>query len=211
MKLNNETLCACGNRIHQNPMSTIKKKLCPRCELARQRAKTHAGLNISDKATKDMAIKKSGLKKAKNAKFDFYRTTAWKWCRKYVLVYYANKDGIVRCATSGRFMRLGTPDCHCGHYIKVRDGNSTNYATAFDFTNLAPQCRQDNTYMGGRQDKMRQFLVEKHGELEIIELEEKRNTVFRLDNSTLEYYANLYREKFYQLLKERGMKDPWKK
>ena len=211
MERNNETICKCGNRIHQNPMSTIKKKLCPKCELARQRAKQGVGSIISKKTIKDTTLDRTISKKPKKLSKDFYRTTAWSWCRKYVLLYYANKDGIVKCATSGRLMRIGTPDCHCGHYIKVRDGNSTNYATAFQFANLAPQSRQDNTFMGGRQDLMREFLVKQHGEENIKDLERQRNIPYRLDDAELKYWADWYKFKYKHLLEQRGMKDPWKR
>lgn len=108
-------------------------------------------------------------------------------------------------------MRIGTSDCHCGHYIKVRDGNSTNYATAFVFSNLAPQSRQDNTYMGGRQDLMREWLVDRHGEEAIKDLERQRNIPYRLDDAELKYWSDWYKFKYKELLEQRGMKDPWKR
>ena len=157
-----------------------------------------------------VAKDKTGLKKAKKNKFDFYRTNAWKWCRRYVLLFYSDKNGIVKCATSGRLMQIGTRSCHCGHYIKVRDGNSTNYSTAFDFRNLAPQSMQDNTFMGGRQDIMRAWLVEKHGENNIKELEEKRKIICKLDNYILEYWENYYKEKYKQLLITKNVNSVWK-
>lgn len=204
-----ETTCKCGNLIYQNPRSSIKKKLCPKCELARITSKYREGSNNSQKTTKTISLANSVSKKSKKLSIDFYRTTAWSWCRKYVLLFYSNKDGVVKCATSGKLMSIGTADCHCGHYIKVRDGNSTNYATAFEFTNLAPQSRQDNTFMGGRQDKMREFLVKQHGEEAIKELEAKRHIPYRLDQYELKKWSDYYRSKYNDLLKERGMKSPW--
>jgi hypothetical protein len=161
--------------------------------------------------SKDTTGRKNSLKMSLNISKDFYKTTAWHWCRKYVLLFYANPDGTVRCCTSGREMTIARADCHCGHYIKVREGNSTNYSTAFDFRNLGPQTLQDNTYMGGRQDLMREWLVKQHGEEAIKDLEAKRHTVCRLDKATLDYWSDYYRNKFNELLKERGIKNPWKK
>ena len=39
-------------------------------------------------------------KKADNKKFNLYNSPAWKWCRKYVLLYYADSNCIVQCSTS---------------------------------------------------------------------------------------------------------------
>lgn len=108
-------------------------------------------------------------------------------------------------------MSIATANCHCGHYIKVREGNSTNYATAFDFRNMGPQTRKDNTFMGGRQDLMREWLVKQHGEDEIKALEAQRHTIYKLDKYELDKWAEYYRNKFNDLLKERGLMNPWGK
>jgi hypothetical protein len=154
---------------------------------------------------------KPSARKTATKKFDFYKTAAWKWCRKYVLLYYADKNGVTRCATSDRYLVLGTKDCHCGHYIKVKDGNSTNYATALLFENLAPQSMQDNTYQGGREGLMREWLVKQHGEDKIKELEAKRRMPYKLDEYTLKQISEEYKAKYKLLLKGRGMRDPWLK
>jgi len=187
-----QRFCQCGREIPINRYSTIQAKKCPSCTYA------------------DAVSKKNNRKtKSKTNQFDFYKTTAWKWFRRYVLLYYANKDGIVKCATSGRYMALGSKNCHCGHYIKVRDGNSTNYATALDFRNVGPQHIQDNTKMGGRQDLMREWLVNQHGEESIKNLESKRRIPFKLNPSTLEEYSVKYKQLFKSLLLDRNMKNPW--
>ena len=194
----NQNKCDCGRSIPQRCNSTIRAKKCPHC--------TYMDA-ISNAKIKSKTQSKS---KNKQPKFNFYKTTAWKWFRKYVLLYYSDKNGIVKCATSGRYMTLGSKNCHCGHYIKVRDGNSTNYSTALDFRNAAPQHLQDNTMMGGRQDLMREFLVNQHGDEAIKKLEAKRRIPLKLDKSTLDQYAKHYKAKFEQLLKERNQKNPWK-
>jgi hypothetical protein len=189
--------------------------VCPECEKEKRRisseklrAKNKALLEQSTFATRKVA--KNGLK-SKKKKFNFYKTTAWKWFSRYVLLYYANKNGIVRCATSGRLMKINSRSCHTGHFIKVNDMNSTNYYTAFDFRNVAPQYYQDNRYGGGRMDLMREFLVTQHGEEAIKDLEQKRKIPFHLDTYTLNKIADEYKAKFYALLEERNIENPWKK
>ena len=208
-----ETKCKCGRSIPKRMNSTIQSKLCPKCTLLQaQKSKIdYHRANKVEKMTKSTIGKKKQLKTSLNVSKNFYKTTAWNWCRKYVLLFYSNSDGIVRCCTSGRIMSIATADCHCGHYIKVREGNSTNYATAFDFRNLGPQTRKDNSFMGGRQDLMREWLVKQHGEDAIKDLETKRHTLCKLDNAALEYWSDFYRKKFNELLNERGMNNPWKK
>ena len=205
----NTTKCNCGRSIYQKPNSTIKEVFCPSCKLARLTRQDNPKSIKTGKTGKLPGDIKKTRKKGLKSNFDFYKTTAWNWCRKYVLLYYS-QSGYVRCATSGKILRLNTPDCHCGHYIKVRDGNSTNYATAFDFRNLAPQSRQDNTYMGGRQDIMRSWLVERHGEDAIKDLELKRRTICRMDQAELDKWSDHFRELFNKLLIERNISDPWK-
>lgn len=196
-----EKLCKCGNKLHRKHNSTIYPKQCPNCQY---RA---LFVGSSSKSLKIGTTPKNPATK----KFDFYKTTAWKWCRKYVLLYYADKNGVTRCATSGRYLVLGTKDCHCGHFIKVKDGNSTNYATALLFENLAPQSLQDNTYQGGREGLMREWLVKQHGEDKIKELEAKRRVPCKLDEYTLQQIAAEYKAKYKLLLKGREMRDPWAK
>ncbi|WP_159523745.1 recombination protein NinG [Sunxiuqinia indica] len=182
--------------IHNMPMrrrhnSTIEQ--CPRCLIVKN----------------NRIIERSVFKKA--PKFNLYQTTAWKWFSRYVLLYYADKNAVAICATSGRRMSINSKQCHAGHYIKVNDMNSTNYSTAFDFRNVAPQYYRDNHYGGGRMDRMREHLVGKHGEDAIKELEAKRHQAFHLDKATLDQIAAEYKAKFKQLLIDREMQNPWEK
>ncbi|WP_159522929.1 recombination protein NinG [Sunxiuqinia indica] len=188
---------------------------CPLCEnekreqqSAKRIARNKALLAQSPIKTSKSA--KNGLK-SKSKNFNIYTTTAWKWFSRYVLLFYADRDNVTICATSGQRMTITTKNCQCGHYIKTRDMTKTNYATAFDFRNVGPQSLQDNRYGGGRMDLMRDWLVKQHGEEAIQELEIKKHQICRLDKTTLDQVAEEYKAKFKQLLQERGIKDPWKK
>jgi ribosomal protein L32 len=142
---------------------------------------------------------------------DFYKTTAWKWFSRYVLLYHSFKtsEGLyVTCSTSGKTLMPNHKNMHCGHYIKVYDGNSTNYATAFEFHNVAPQFYADNTKMGGRQDRMREWLVKKYGSKQVERIEIKRRNHMKLDKVTLKIISDLYRNKFNVLAEKKG--NPWK-
>jgi len=140
---------------------------------------------------------------------DFYKQTAWKWFSRYVLLYYST-DGAVQCVTSGRWYNCNSKNMHCGHLQKVFDtGGKTNFATAFDFTNVLPQCHQDNVYKGGNELKMLEAIEKTHGKGTYEELKRKARQAFRLDAVTLMEISYEYRTKFNELTKTKG--NPWKR
>ena len=140
---------------------------------------------------------------------EFYSSTAWKWFSKYVLLYYS-VDGAVQCRTSGRWYNCNNKKIHCGHLIKVFDmGGKTNFATAFQFTNVLPQCHQHNVHMGGNELKMLDAIEETFGKGTYDELKEKARFPLRLDKVTLKEISDEYRLKFNELAKTKG--NPWKK
>lgn len=180
----------CGYERRQKPNSTLYYP-CLRC-----------------KAVDKMVKSKSYVKKNK---FDFYKTTAWKWCKMYVLLYYCDNKGFVHCSTSPNLVYHVTDRyIHVGHWIKYRDGNSTHNSTALIFYNLAPQSSRDNVRFNGKPDEMEKFLREKHGDEKIDELLLLKNQPLKLDPVTLEEIAFEYRTKFYELLKIRGIENPFK-
>lgn len=139
---------------------------------------------------------------------DFYRSTAWRWFSRYVLLYYST-DGAVQCATSGTWYNVNSKKMHCGHLIKVFDsGGKTNFATAFDFKNVLPQCHRDNVHMGGNELKMLDAIEKTHGKGTYDELRQKARFPFRLDKVTLKEISDEYRLKFHALTETKG--NPWK-
>lgn len=166
---------------------------------------------LTKKSAEQSSNPKAKKKRSKN--FNLYTTTAWKWFRKYVIVFYAQSNGVIQCSTSGRFMNLYTPEgrkkVHCGHYIKVKDGSLSHYAVAFDFKNVGPQHMQDNTYSGGKPEIMRKWLIKEHGEEAIKALEVRKNNICHPDKVWLDEIAKEYKRKYKELLINKKMKDPW--
>jgi len=139
----------------------------------------------------------------------FYSSQAWKFCSKYILLYYSNSDGYVQCSTSGAWMSCNDKKMHCGHYIKVYDGSKTNMAVAFEFENLAPQSHQDNIYRGGKPDIMKEWLINKHGVKKIESLNIKKHNICKLGKFEMDYFKTYYKRLFDDLVKEKGI-NPWK-
>lgn len=166
---------------------------------------------VGKKRAEKESLKSHREKKLKNKKFDLYQTTAWKWCRKYVLLYYADSNGIVSCSTSpGQSYHVTDRRIHVGHLIKWRDGNSTNNSTALLFENLAPQNHIDNTMHGGKPDIMKEWLIERHNEEIVNNLYILKSRALKLDKYLLFEISEQYKKKFNSLLRERNISDPWK-
>ena len=137
----------------------------------------------------------------------FYSSAAWKYCSRYVLLYYS--DGMyTKCSTSGKILKINEGNCHCGHLIKVFDAGITNFATAFNFENLAPQSMRDNRYLSGKPDIMREWLENKHGINKIRNLYIQKHNICRLDKTIMDYWKSYYKGLFDNLVKEKG--NPWR-
>lgn len=135
---------------------------------------------------------------------DFYKSRAWYYCSRYVLLYYSI-DGMVQCSTSPElWYPCNDRRIHCGHYLKADQHRSV----AFEFTNLAPQSYRDNKFFSGKPDIMRKWLIEKHGEKAIEKLEIKKHNICKLDKFTMDYWKDYYKKLFNELVKEKG--NPWK-
>ena len=193
-------LGGCGLRMFAGYNSTIVPKYCNKC---------NPNKKVPEK--RSVVAKKSKIAKQKpKGRFNFYSSKAWINCSHFVLTYYADNEGNVQCSTSGKWMHVTDKNCHCGHYIKVRDMSKTNYSVALEFTNLAPQSYQENIHRGGNQIEMRKWLVKQHGEKVIEDLELKQHNVCKPDLIYLMYWADFYEQQLEILLKKRGIKDFWK-
>ena len=135
---------------------------------------------------------------------EFYKTKAWKYCSRYVLLVYS--DGMyVKCPTCGKILQINTRQAHCGHLIKITD----SWATAFEFENLAPQCLACNRYQGGRSDIMKSWLIEKHGYEKVMNLYIRKHNYCKPDKLFLELWEKYYKELFEEIILTMG--NPWKK
>jgi hypothetical protein len=134
---------------------------------------------------------------------DFYNSTAWKYCSRYVLLYYS-RDGLVQCSTCGKWYQLPNKLIQCGHLHK----SDSNRSVSFNFYNLAPQCYKDNKFFSGKPDVMRDWLIRKHGEDSIIRLDYEKNIYLKLDDYQMAVYKEHYKQLFNELVKTKS--NPWK-
>jgi hypothetical protein len=140
---------------------------------------------------------------------DFYHSSAWRYFSKYVLLYYSRDNETVNCITCNRNMELTSKKSCCGHLIKVYDSNSTNFATALEFTNVGPQCATCNNDLHGNENMMKEALMRIHGKEEIEKLYIKRRQVEKMSKTILKILTPVFKERFKALVKERGI-NPWK-
>lgn len=140
---------------------------------------------------------------------EFYRTTAWKWFSKYVMLKYANKDYVVKCSTCNTYKTVNDSKMHLGHLLKVfSSGGNTKFATAFDERNVLPQCYRCNVKMGGNELEMLEAVEKTFGKGTYEELKQKSRFPFILDKITLQMIAEEYKNRFKELEKTKG--NPWK-
>lgn len=146
-------------------------------------------------------LKKSVARR--NPKKEFYGSPAWRYCSRYVLLYYS-VDGMVQCSTSGVWYRLPDKRIQAGHYLK----SDQHHGTSFEFKNLAPQSYRDNIYFSGKPEIMKDWLIGKFGEGVIGYLNTKKNEQYKLDAFEYEKWKDHYKKLFDDLVKIKG--NPWK-
>lgn len=142
---------------------------------------------------------------------DFYKSRAWYYCSKCVLLHHAKKTSeglLVQCVTSGRWYKPNDRLIHAGHFIKVFDGNNSHFSTAFEFENILPQSYADNKYFSGKPDVMSRRIEEIFGEGTVEKLLIKSKNVTKLDKFTLDLWKDHYKKMFNELVSLKG--NPWK-
>jgi len=171
---------------------------------------------VISKLDAESAKYKEGLDKARETikkgtpRQNFYRSTAWKHFSQYVLLFYADENLEVRCSTNPNLIYKITDKRICvGHFIKVFDANSSNYSTAFLFTNVGPQSTQENLN-GGNEIAMSKWIEKTHGEGTVEFLNNEKHKPFKLDKYTLDEIAKKYLNMKNELFKEKNLKNPWK-
>lgn len=105
----------------------------------------------------------------------------------------ADEGGTVRCVTCGGLFFWG--DVDAGHFIKRQ-----HRATRWHPLNVAPQCRRDNHFMGGRQDDFANYIIREHGQAVFDELMTLKYQTKKHSRVELEEMI----EKYQQKLKELG-------
>ena len=111
---------------------------------------------------------------------------------QYIRVKYANKDGIVKCFTSGK--DFDWKQIQCGHFISRR-----NLSTRWLEANCRPQSEHDNCLLNGNLEVFEKKLEEeKPGSVEYLrELSREINkpTISELKELIIEYRSKLNQAK----------------
>lgn len=105
---------------------------------------------------------------------------------KFIRLFYADANGIVKCASCGKLVFW--KDADCGHYI-----GRQHHATRWYEKNTHPQCRDCNRFNEGNKGRYAMFLVEKYGEDIIDHLEYKKTGIARWEIFELEAMYNDYK------------------
>ena len=134
---------------------------------------------------------------------DFYNSLAWKYCSRYILLYYSDENYVVQCSTSGKYYQLPDKRIHAGHYIPVHQFK----ATAFEFKNILPQSYQDNKFYSGKPEIMANKIDKIHGTGTVEMLNIKKHNICKLGKFEMDYFAKYYKQKFEELVKIKG--NPW--
>lgn len=114
----------------------------------------------------------------------------------------ADENGLVRCATCGKWMKWKCPygNTHFGHY------HSRGFSKfRFDERNGGIQCKLENSYQGGQQVKMKAYLIERYGAEEIEKIDALIETGKRLSDFELKELAKYYRAEARKLIKIKGL------
>lgn len=196
----------CKVEVASFPNSTIKKKYC----------QDHAILAVLNHNKELKAKMKADLEKVRREvkkgtpRKQFYSSTAWKHFSQYVLLKYADESLMVRCSTNPSLEYRITDKRICvGHFIKVFDGNSSNYSTAFLFINVGPQSTQENNN-GGNEIEMAKWIEKTHGAGTVEFLNNEKHKPLKLDKYTLDEIAKKYLKLKNEELAQRNIKNPWK-
>jgi len=191
--------------------------LCPKCRIewlksGDEEAQEYLLKRLIPKAKKKVSKDAIENKKADKVKQwnlnkkTFYQSPAWKYFSEYVKLSHTDENGLIRCVTSGRVFDMNRyeqrKNIHAGHYLKVFDSNGkTNYSTAFILTNCYPQSSQENTYGGGNQEKMKEYIIKTHGQKALDELIELSKRPLKLDKFTLDEIGKYWLGKLKELKK----------
>lgn len=196
-------ICNCGRKIYPRYNSTIISEKCPTCQLkdATKRQKTIKSFPV-DKFKTSAKKKRSARQKAMD--------NADMWFSRYIRLKHSEIHGTVgysesycRCFTCGNYYSVKNIDC--GHYI----GRGEKHFR-FNEDNARPQCKKCNRFKQGEHKMFHSNLIKEIGSERVDQLLQiqlypgEDNEIFYREQ------AKIYREKFNQLVKEKGIINPWK-
>lgn len=97
---------------------------------------------------------------------------------EYIRRRDANEGGTVSCVTCGKLMHW--KECHASHFVKRQ-----HRSTRWDERNVHAQCPRENVYMGGSQDLMAGYILDKYGIAVLEELLELRERIVKYTRQDL--------------------------
>ena len=116
----------------------------------------------------------------------------------YIRLRDANKNGICKCCTCGKFMHY--KECDAGHFIRA-----VNMTVCFDERNVHAQCKGCNHYQNGAWEKYMLFMEIMHGPKVIKELNMFRGVAVKRSAMDYKYIYDEYKKKAEQLKIEKGI------
>ena len=202
-------------KIHKEVELTLKWNSstynpCFKCESEKRNKKNKEILGQSSfysKKSSGNGLKSNSGKLTPSKKKTIYNTTAWKYFSRYVLVFHADKSGYVKCCTCNTILHVTDKKMHCGHFHKA----DAHKATAFEFKNNGPQDYRCNRHFSGNPHLMAKWIENIHGKGTLEYLDIKKNNTCHLDKYELDILRVHWKKEYEKLLKERQIKDPWKK
>jgi len=110
----------------------------------------------------------------------------------YIRMSAIIKEDYLSCVTCQKIMPWKESDA--GHYIGRR-----HKATRWEEKNVHPQCTYCNRFNEGMKDEYTIFIIKKYGNDTLFELNQKKHTIFKLDNLWLEDKIKHYKDKVKEL------------
>jgi hypothetical protein len=128
------------------------------------------------------------------------------WFSKWVRLKHSFElNGIqqAKCFTCDRIYPIVMMDC--GHWQKRQ-----YMATRHQPDNARPQCTSCNDWNKGRYEVFEERLSIEISKAEVENLKQLAKTTFHYTTEYLREVSNTYKRKFNELLKQRGIKNPWR-
>jgi hypothetical protein len=199
-------ICKCGKEFkpyYRNEIIVSKK--CPSCRHKEAYEKGKDKPPIQRNNPK-FATKTSGKPKKKKTPRQCAMDRADEWFSKYIRLRYSFEDRgelYCRCYTCNRPHPI--KQIENGHYV-----NREHKTVRFHPNNARPQCTHCNCYRSGKHAIFGTKLAKEIGVEEVDNL--RQMSMFPGEDNELFYreQANKYRKLFNQLLKEKGIKNPWR-
>lgn len=113
----------------------------------------------------------------------------WTQFSMFIKLKHSN-NGYCKCFTCGKSIKIGTSDCHAGHYYS--QGGFP--ALRFNEDNVRPQCMRCNVHLNGNSQIFRENLIKEIGEARLSELDKHRHDTLKLTKSDLIDKINEYKE-----------------